>query len=251
MKKIYLMVLICITAIAVFLGCAYHMYGFFGNKNNSGEVVNVNFDFDEFEKIDVDAGLIDMTITTGDKFSASFSGLKELSPEIKEDNKALVVCQNETGIVGYNIFKPRRRNMHGVDNLLTITVPEGTVLEEIDFTCGLGDIDILGVSAKKMDIECAMGDINLEDLTVDDIKLEADMGDVSFKNVDAGNVDAELAMGNFESDLVKEISEYELKLKVSMGRCKVGNKTVANKYTQSGSNGTISVVCDMGDVNIK
>ena len=155
--------------------------------------------------------------------------LKELLPEFKADNDTLEVYQRKTNSVGFNIFKPNKRNMHGVDNKLTITVPEGTALEEITFQCALGDADILGVSAKKMDIECAMGDIGIEDLSVDSIDLEADMGDVSLKNVDVITIDAELAMG----------------------KCKVDGETVSNKYTKPGSNGTINVESAMGDVNIK
>jgi hypothetical protein len=251
MKKIYLIILAAITFGAVVFGSAYHMYGLFGNKDKTDEVVDVSYDFDSFKKIDVDAGLVDMTVTTGDKFSASFSGLKELLPEFKADNDTLEVYQRKTNSVGFNIFKPNKRNMHGVDNKLTITVPEGTALEEITFQCALGDADILGVSAKEMDIECAMGDIGIEDLSVDSIDLEADMGDVSLKNVDVITIDAELAMGNFEADLVKDISEYGLELDVAMGKCKVDGETVSNKYTKPGSNGTINVESAMGDVNIK
>ncbi|MEE3494815.1 MAG: hypothetical protein VZR06_06625, partial [Butyrivibrio sp.] len=137
MKKIYLIVLAAITVVAVVFGTAYHMYGFFGNKNVSGEVVDVSYDFEDIEKIDVDAGLIDMNIIAGDKFSVSFSGYKELLPEIKEDNKTLVVYQKTADNNGVNLFKPQKRNLHGVDNVLTIVVPAGMELDEIDFDCSL------------------------------------------------------------------------------------------------------------------
>ena len=251
MKKIYLIVLAAITVFAVIFGTAYHMYGFFGNKNVSGEVVDVSYDFEDIEKIDVDAGLIDMNIIAGDKFSVSFSGYKELLPEIKEDNKTLVVYQKTADNNGVNLFKPQKRNMHGVDNVLTIVVPAGVELDEIDFDCSLGDADITKVSAKKMDIECALGDIDLIELTVDELVLNADMGDVSLKNIDVKDINAKLAMGNFDAKLVKDISEYGFDLDVSMGKCKVGGQTVSNKYSNSGSGGTISVSCDMGDVDIK
>lgn len=251
MKKIYLMILGTITFFAVIFGCAYHMYGLFGNKNTTGEIVNVSYDYDIIENIDVDAGLIDMNIVSGDKFSVSFSGLKELLPEIKEDNKTLVVNQNSSDDVGINLFKPHKRNLHGVDNVLTITVPADAGVDKIEFSCALGNANITGVSAKEMNIECALGDIDIEDLTVDQIDMEADMGDVSVKNVDVREIDAELAMGNFEANLVRDISEYSLELEVSLGRCKVDGNTVSNKYNKSGSGGSVSVTCDMGDVNIK
>ena len=251
MKKVYLMVLAAITFAAVVFGIAYHLYGFFGNKNNAGEVVNVSYDFDGIEKIDVDAGLIDMNIIAGDKFSVSFSGYEELLPEIKEDDKTLVVYQKTSDNNGFNIFKPHKRNLHGVDNVLTITVPADTELDEIDFDCALGDADITKVSAKKMDIECALGDIDLIEVAVDELVLEADMGDVSLKNVDVKDVDANLAMGNFDAKLVKEISEYGYEISVSMGKCKLDGQTVSNNYSKAGSIGTINVSCDMGDVDIK
>ena len=251
MKKIYLIVLAAITVGAVILGTAYHMYGFFGNKNVSGEVVDVSYDFEDIEKIDVDAGLIDMNIIAGDKFSVSFSGYKELLPEIKEDNKTLVVYQKTADNNGVNLFKPQKRNMHGVDNVLTITVPSGTELEEIDFVCALGDADITGVNVKKIDVECALGDIDIKDMTADQIYLEADMGDVSVDSADVRSIDATLSMGSFKADLVKDISEYGLELGVSMGECKVDGKSVSRKYTKAGKGGTVKVSCDMGDVNIK
>ena len=96
-----------------------------------------------------------------------------------------------------------------------------------------------------------MGDIDLIELTVDELVLNADMGDVSLKNIDVKDINAKLAMGNFDAKLVKDISEYGLDLDVSMGKCKVGGQTVSNKYSNSGSGGTISVSCDMGDVDIK
>ena len=246
MKKTYLLILAVITVIAVFFGCAYHMYGF-GNKNISNEKVDVSYDFEGIEKIDVDAGLIDVTITTGDKFSASFSGLKDLLPEFNSDNKTLTVYQKKQ----ITTLKPNIRNLHDTENELIITVPEGTTLEEIGFDCGMGDLDVLGVSAKKMNLNCAMGSIKIENLTVDQLDLEADMGNASIMNVDVKNIGVVLTMGDFEADLVNDISEYGIEIEVSMGKCKVDGETVSNKYSRTGSYGTINVSSAMGDVNIK
>lgn len=249
MKKTYLLILAVITVIAVFFGCAYHMYGF-GNKTKSNEKVEVSYDFEDIEKIDVEVGLTDMTITTGDKFSASFSGLKDLLPEFKSDNKTLTVYQKKEE-KSFTVLKPNIRNLHDIKNTLTITVPEGTTLEEIGFDCGMGDLDVLGVSAKKMNLNCAMGSIKIENLTVDQLDLEADMGNASIMNVDVKNIGAVLAMGDFEADLVNDISEYGIEIEVSMGKCKVDGETVSNKYSRTGSYGTINVSSAMGDVNIK
>ena len=226
------------------------MYGF-GNKNISNEKVDVSYDFEGIEKIDVDAGLIDVTITTGDKFSAKYSGLKDLLPEFNSDNKTLTVYQKKQEEKGITILKPNIRNLHDTENELIITVPEGTTLEDIGFNCGLGDLDILGVSAKKMNLECAMGNINVENLTAEQLDLKADLGDASINNVDVKDIHAELAMGNFKADLVKDISEYGLDIEIAMGKCKVDGETVSNKYNRTGSYGTITVVNAMGDVNIK
>ena len=249
MKKTYLLILAVITVIAVFFGCAYHMCGF-GNKNKSNEKVEVSYDFEDIEKINVEVGLTDMNITTGDKFSASFSGLKDLLPEFGSDNKTLTVYQKEEEN-SFTILKPNIRNLHDIKNTLTITVPEGTTLEEIGIDCGMGDLDVLGVSAKKMNLNCAMGSIKIENLTVDQLDLEADMGNASIMNVDVKNIAAELAMGDFEADLVNDISEYGIEIEVSMGKCKVDGETVSNKYSRTGSYGTINVSSAMGDVNIK
>ena len=146
MKKIYLWVLSVITFFAVLFGCAYHLYGLLGNKDKSNEMVSVSYDFDNIEKINIDASLVDMNMVAGDKFSVDFSGLKDLLPDVSEDNKTLEIKQHSIdNDTSFNLFKSRRRNLHGVDNVLTITVPSGTELEEIDFVCALGDA-ILQVS---------------------------------------------------------------------------------------------------------
>lgn len=252
MKKIYLVVLSVITFFAVLFGCAYHLYGLLGNKDKSNEMVSVSYDFDNIEKINIDASLVDMNMVAGDKFSVDFSGLKDLLPDVSEDNKTLEIKQHSIdNDTSFNLFKSRRRNLHGVDNVLTITVPSGTELEEIDFVCALGDADITGVNVKKIDVECALGDIDIKDMTADQIYLEADMGDVSVDSADVRSIDATLSMGSFKADLVKDISEYGLELGVSMGECKVDGKSVSRKYTKAGKGGTVKVSCDMGDVNIK
>jgi len=254
MKKIYVVVLSVITSVAVIFGCLYHLYGGVGNdeERKNDELVSKSFDFDDIEIIDVDAGLIDLNIERGDGFSATYTGRSDYMPIITGEDKTLKVIQEKNSeIINFNFFKMDKRKNIKAGNLLTITVPEGAELTDLNVQCALGDIDIKDVLSQKIEIECGLGDIKISDSVADGIVIEGDMGDITFDAVDVNAIDAELSMGNFEAELVRETSDYSMDLSVTMGKCKVDGKSVSNKYSSSVSNDNIKIECDMGDIDIK
>ena len=241
MKKKYLTLLSIITVFAVVIGLIYNVGIFSSNKS---EYVDVNYDYEGVESIELDVGLIDMSVVSGDKFNVHYQGEKKLLPKFEQNGSTVHITQRSE-----NHFKA-----FGVNNVsspsLIITVPEGTVPKNIKFDCGLGDAVIKGVSFEEMEINCALGNIELNDLTTQKLDIDANLGSVSLRNVDAGDIDAELSMGDFEASLVKDVNEYSYDVEISMGKGKIGGNEVSRTYKTNGQNGTIKIKSAMGNVEI-
>ena len=252
MKKTYLRILSIVTFLAIVIGCAYNL-GLIGNKGKaeSYEEVDVDYDYDGVEEISIDVGLVDMHIVSGDRFNVHYKGQKRLLPNITQDGNAIKIAQGKTVEVGFNFFKsPKGKMSVRPSSDLTITVPEGVTLKNIEFDCGLGGTDISNVSFEEMNIDCALGDIQLNDVKVGTLKVVADLGDVELKNVEAEDIDAELSLGDFKAELIKNVNEYNYDIEVALGECKVDKKSVSNTYKTGGQNMSIKVDCSMGNVDI-
>lgn len=193
----YLTLLTAVTVICIIVGCVIHL-GFF-SLGKAGKMKSEETATERFQSISLELDTGDVTIEKGSDFRVSYRYPSNGLPEISVSDGKLVVKQKMKNTI----------NMKNMDCYLTITVPEGEELKNLDASLDVGNIEVSGFSfaaSSKVDLETDVGNIDLYDCTFGDLKLETDVGNThigtsTFKKLSSsGDVgDIEIDQCTFES----------------------------------------------------
>ena len=177
-------------------------------------------------KLDLEIGGGTLTLRTGDSMSLKKDG----GPE----------CQYY--IEGDTFYLKQKCPVAGGLTDLTLTLPEGINLNEIDIEMGAGQVitrDFL--SAEKVKIEIAAGEIIMESVETGYFDAEVSAGSVVVHKLDTKNCDIEVNMGSItlENSLVTGNMDAD----VNMGNIDI---FLRDSY----ENHDYDVDCGMGDITI-
>ncbi|MDE6260244.1 MAG: DUF4097 family beta strand repeat-containing protein [Oscillospiraceae bacterium] len=212
-------------------------------------------DLGTFESIDADISFGDITVFDGDDYSLSIwqegdLGGYELKWEIK--GGVLKIWDAKSG--GFNMGFGGLTGKHSLD--VTITVPDGTVLEKVDVKTDLGDVFLSNVyAAEKIEAKTALGDVECYDVRAPKkLTLKSDLGDVTlgmeelYSGVD---IDLETNLGQVEANLGCSELDCEYELKCSLGTVTVNGRNQGDKAERKGSYSyKLDAESDLGDVNV-
>lgn len=126
---------------------------------------------------------------------------------------------------------------------LTLTLPEGIVLDNVNIAMGAGKIaakDVL--CAKNMEIEVGAGEITFEEVRTEFFSAEAATGSVAVHRLDAGECEVEVNMGSIT--LEDSLITGNLCAEVNMGDISV---FLRDSY----ENHDYDVSCSMGNICIR
>ena len=198
------------------------------------------------QKITADVELADLIFQTGEELHVDYKGDERFEPEVTEENGVLTITQHvETKWV--NIFKKENRN--GIR--ITVTIPEGTELEELKTSLNLGDTKLNQVKAANCTLDSDLGDIKCEDCEFTGIKILSSLGDVHVKNSTFEDMDVRQDMGDVNISTQLDLSDADLSLETDLGDVSVNDKKQGSKFSISGSGETRVVVeNDMGDIRL-
>ena len=216
---------------------------------------NVDGDLGTFESIDADISFGDITVFDGDDYSLSIwqegdLGGYELKWEIK--GGVLKIWDAKSG--GFHMGFSGLTGKHSLD--VTITVPDGTVLEKVDVKTDLGDVFLSNVyAAEKIEAKTALGDVECYDVHAPKkLTLKSDLGDVTlgmeelYSGVD---IDLETNLGQVEANLGCSELDCEYELKCSLGTVTVNGRNQGDKAERKGSYSyKLDAESDLGDVNV-
>lgn len=154
---------------------------------------------------------------------------------------------------------------------LTVCVPQGTTLENIDISSDYGDIALHDLSANAISIRSNYGDIDITDVTYNTADIEADYGDITLDGVDSeklsiasdqgdvkisgrlsGSTDVTTDYGSTDIMTSLPESSYSIDVKADLGRIEIGSHDYDDTEHISFGSGAdlIRVAADMGDVSI-
>lgn len=192
-----------------------------------------------FTQVEADIPLGDLTLRAeGDAFRvvAEFGGTTGGEPYRIE-------CALEDGTLKITAF-PKSVNQDGRDEKcyaqVTVTVPEGTLLDRVELSTALGDVDVCRVRAGSVDAHTALGDVWASNTAADTITLDTNLGDVDGKDLDTGRLTMDSRLGSLSlegapaagMDLHTNMGDIDLELSCSAGEC---------SYELSSNMGTCSV----------
>lgn len=267
-KQTFIILISCVTILCVCFGIAHHIkkernfiktyskefnqnFGEFIEKfdnafNKGSKSSNNNFNFSieddddddtegnyhneltgiNFSKININADIMGVTIERGDSYSVKAKyNKKYLAPQFQVDDDELNIKQHGNTKV--------RIGSGNKNCKLIITVPYGTVLDEIEIGIDVGAVEISGFDIKKGKISTDVGAVNLDKVDFDNLKIDTDVGAVGVK-------------------LLNDIKDYTINLSTDVGAVEVGGANYKRSYNQNGAtNKTLKINTDVGAISIK
>lgn len=213
---------------------------------------------EQFDAIDADISLGNITVTGGDDYAlfieqnAALSGYN-ITWEVKDGKLKLKDSSN--GKADINGFKDLQNLFGGSAVEISITVPEGAPLDKITAKTGMGNLFVGSVRAEKVELSTGMGNVECyEPREVKKLDLESGMGDVTLgmgELWDGLDIDLETGMGNVEANMGCFESECEYELESGLGNVTVNGVSRGSKAEQKGKYSCkLEAESGMGDVDV-
>ena len=184
-KNVWIAIITIITICCVVGGTIYHIgiYGIrFWGRN---EVINTNADLEAFDVLKVDANLMDITITEGDRFYLSCEHTDGLEPIYEVKNGTLSIKQHRYQRWGINNSQCR----------LSLTIPAQSAMDTIDVQTAMGNVHLDGITVSKCELQSNMGNCIVKNCSIDEAELGTNMGDITVSSASLGNAKASNDMG--------------------------------------------------------
>ena len=200
--------------------------------NDNHDTVYGSFTDDSLQDVDIrnldlEIGGGTLTVRQGDSLILKKEGGPECQYYIEEDT----------------FYLKQKCPVSGGAADLTLTLPEGIVLDDVNITMGAGKIaakDML--STKNMEIEVDAGEITLEEVRAEFFSAEVAAGSVTVHRLDAEECETQVDMGSIT--LEDSLITGNLHAEVNMGDISV---FLRDSY----ENHDYDVSCSMGEIRIK
>jgi DUF4097 and DUF4098 domain-containing protein YvlB len=264
-KNIYLAILTIVTMVCMIVGIFSHVFGgFFGKntflQNSTGGQADWNAALDSFQTIRMNLAAANVVLERGDDFSIAYTGAEELVPDYSVDGDVLKITNEKNNKKIYSVR----------DCTLTVTVPEGADLAELNARINAGEIQIRGINAENLDVEIDAGNVEVSDgsytyvsmdvdagnvtvdnCTVTNTSAEVNMGNIEFKNCTFDVMDAFSDMGNIEIESSKPLDGYKVRMSADLGNVTVNGKSYSGGYNADGdSERYVELSVDLGNVEL-
>lgn len=195
----------------------------------------------EFSKLVLDLGnYVDCEVISGDVYSvqASFYGQNySVDYRIKGDTLYL------------NTKTEDKKSLKV--NTVSITVPKGVVLENIQLNNALGDVRIAYISAQDSTVNLANGALTLDNVVMKVCDINLSLGSLDIKNGDIEELNSVVALGAMRLQLKGKETDYSYDIVTTLGAITIDNKKLGGSYEKTNvGNRTIDLVASLGDINI-
>lgn len=204
------------------------------------------------KKKDVDDGMIDIYIqgrggcdylVKGDTFYVEgFKGIKTIGSDLSE-------------------------------NVITLVLPSGTWLEEVDLEVGAGVMEISSLDVGEIDALIGAGELRIDEARIRDFSAEIGAGRMEARNMEAasvdfalsmgecvydgtvsGNLDVECDMGNMVFYLKGDEKDFNYKIECGAGHVMVGENSYTalrlEKSIHHGGHREFEIECNMGNIDV-
>lgn len=265
-KKTYLGILTIITIVCIFTGLLYHVGhavgGFLSGRNyflwdkwyeddnndendeaeTSGSTKQQTLD--AFTEIESESAVMDLTVQPGDSYSIRCDATAGLMPKYTLQDGKLNISQKS---VSFNfVWGINSNHCH-----VTVTIPQGTVLKNVQTETATGDTKISGIQTQSSSIKSNTGDISIRDSKLGNTVIKTDTGDVEAKNCGFTSSDISSSVGDIDVESDTDLSAWKLDLETSVGDVEVNNDDQGKTFSQNGSDGTMKLSGSVGDISLK
>lgn len=210
-----------------------------------------------FSKVDLEIVASNLQIKAeGDSYRVEYAQVSN-STKISNKDGELKVTDNRKIITPTN------------GGVITIYVPEGSELEEVELEMGAGNVEIENINSKKIDFSFGAGSVAVKNLVAANSKIECGAGQVIIEESDLTNTDLDTGVGKLvysgymkgKSNINCGIGEVDLNLAggpdlysidadKGIGDIKInGNKVDDESVTGNGEN-KISIDGGIGSIEV-
>ncbi len=224
-----------------------------GNKNG----VDVNKEYTYIDNIIIDLKVDNLILKDGDKFMVDAENVSKRF-SVKERNGELKIEEKDTWIF--------HNNSSGE---ITIYIPSGTILNNLEIDNGAGKIDINNISANNLEIDQGAGSLTINNSQFNNANIEGGVGLTTIKNTSFGYIDLDADVGKTviealinsngkidcgigEVNLMLEgvIDDYRIIPVRGIGSIKIDGQEVSNNTTYGTGNKNIRIEGGIGNINI-
>lgn len=159
-------------------------------------------------------------------------------------------------------------------NNITLRLPKGHMLEQIDTEVGAGLMTITGLKVKGLDAEIGAGELKLEkieaeellmeigagrleasEMAVTDAEITVSMGECVYKGSIGGNLDAECDMGNIDLKIDGKETDHNYQVECAAGNIAIGgfsfSALAAERNVDNNAASDFDIECNMGNISIR
>ncbi len=210
----------------------------------------------EISSLDLEISAADLTIKEGDGFSLE-SNLKRLS--VDEKNGVLRIRENK--IFSFGNYRHAS---------LVLTVPEGTVFENVRMETGAGRLSVEALRAEELSLELGAGDaefsyleasreadieggagkITVEDGKLRDPDLQMGVGKFTMTAALLGSGKLELGVGETNLKLLGSKDDYRLDIDKGIGSVTVDGKQISDGDRIGDGDHKMKIECGVGRVEV-
>lgn len=199
---------------------------------------------EQFSEVDIEAGLANVTIVTGEEYAVALTW--------NSDNGYSLSGTVRNGVLKVTGSRKSPGSTADYSADVTVTVPEGVTLREIDVEVGLGDITLDGVSANDVSCETGLGDVWFWGVTADEASASTGMGDIGWEGALSRETELETGMGDIWVYAAGSADRWSYELNSGLGQVEVDGVSMGSSARQrGGAAGELEASSGMGDVTVE
>ncbi len=272
-RRIYLTIITCITVLCILIGTITHAIGLAvraGNWGNDGSEAETdedgemtkNYDIGSFDILILNIEMGNVVIRDGSSYEMSWTGAANRAPVMEIKDGTLTVTQKGNWHLINNPLSGK--------NVLTITIPQNTIIRRLEADLAMGNCKISDVSARDAKLDLDAGNLELFSGAFDTLNIDADMGNVTVTDcsfskgdfdADMGNITIEHAdefnklnldadLGNIEVSTALDVNAMTLDLDTDLGNITINGKKVSGSLKQGAGSARLEARANMGNIRI-
>jgi len=248
-KKKYLLIIFAITLICIIAGLwkiidSLKGFGYqfeYQYSSSDGTTQNCDTETQGFgkvavEDIEIDADIADVYFYYGSQLEVKSIYPKEYLPTVSLKNGVLSIKQkgSPNSRIDININSDEREEPYTIN----VVIPKDTVVSNINFKAGYGDVHVDDVEATELEINRGEGDTELANCKLGKVHINGGHSDVSI-DAEIDDIDLDCASGDYEirgNNKTIKASSADGDIEIQGGFDSIDAKTNAGDITISSNN---------------
>lgn len=249
-----------ITIISSILGVIYGLANILGLRNNDSNKELGNIEWEQTSNLttylDIDVKYTNLTLKTGEKFSAQSSSkdieIQQNGNKLKIEDKSRYNWLSNNDAENLIIYIPQELEFEKVeiDTGAGKVDVEALQTEKLKLNLGAGETIIQNVVANEADIDTGAGKLTIENGKLNDLDFDMGVGETNIKTELTGKNKIDTGIGSLKLNLLGNKEDYKIKLSKGLGDIKIDGKSASNDETIGSGENYIDIDGGIGEIKV-